>query len=90
MEVNGAEVVASAVAAKAEAVEAEVAKQLAVLPTREIAAQALANGSYSVVVDDLDAAAAISDRNAPEHLEIHVTDPMALKAKLKHYGGAMP
>jgi histidinol dehydrogenase len=74
----------------AEAVEAEVAKQLAVLPTREIAAQALANGSYSVVVDDLDAAAAISDRNAPEHLELHVTDPMALKAKLKHYGGAMP
>ena len=71
----------------ADAVEAEVRAQLAVLPTRDIASQALANGSYSCVVDSLEEAAAISDRNAPEHLEIHVRDPMAFKKTLKHYGG---
>ena len=35
--------------------------------------QALKN-SYSVVVGSIDEAAAISDRNAPEHLELHVKD----------------
>ena len=35
----------------------------------------------------LDEAAAISDRNAPEHLEIHVANAMEFKKKLQHYGG---
>lgn len=73
-------------AALADAVEAELGTQLAVLPTAPIARQALGN-SYCVVVDSLDEAAALSDANAPEHLELHVREPMALKAKLKHYGG---
>lgn len=73
-------------ASLADAVEAELGTQLAALPTHEIARLALKN-SYAVVVDTLDEAVAISDCNAPEHLEIHVADPMALKRKLKHYGG---
>jgi len=70
----------------AAAVDRELSAQLAKLSTREIATQALQN-SYTVVVGTLDDAVEISDRLAPEHLEIHVAEPMALKKKLKHYGG---
>lgn len=67
-------------------VEAELRTQLAALPTRDIASQALKNG-YAVVVATIEEAADISDRLAVEHLEIHVEDAMELKKKLKHYGG---
>lgn len=70
----------------AKAVDDEVRAQLAVLPTAAIASQALKNG-YTVVVDNVAQAAEISDRLAPEHLEIHVADAMTLKKQLKHYGG---
>jgi len=70
----------------ADEVDAQVRKQLDVLPTKAIAAEALKNG-YTVVVSSIDEAADISDRLAVEHLEIHVDRPMELKARLKHYGG---
>jgi len=70
----------------AEAVEKEVAQQLAVLPTSEIASQSLKNG-YTVVVPTIDAAAELSDRLAVEHVELHTEDHMELMHKLKHYGG---
>ncbi|KAL1525814.1 hypothetical protein AB1Y20_020653 [Prymnesium parvum] len=70
----------------ADAVDAELREQLAVLPTREIAEAALKNG-YTVVVETIDEAADIADRLAVEHLEIHVANAMELKARLKHYGG---
>ena len=70
----------------AAAVDAEIAAQLAVLPTAEIASQALKNG-YAVVVGSVDEAADISDRLAVEHVELHVKDAMALAGRLKHYGG---
>ena len=72
--------------ALADAVDKELAAQLDALSTKEIAAQAMKNGC-AVVVGSLDEAAAISDRLAPEHLELHVADSMGLKKKLKHYGG---
>ena len=56
------------------------------LPTAETASAALRNG-YAVVVASVEEAAEISDRLGPEHLEIHVEAPMALKRRLKHYGG---
>ena len=65
----------------------EISTQLAELSTSEIASQAIKNNSFTVVVDSLEAAIEISDRLAPEHLEIHVADPMAVKKQLKHYGG---
>uniref|UniRef100_A0A7S3B8R2 Histidinol dehydrogenase n=1 Tax=Haptolina ericina TaxID=156174 RepID=A0A7S3B8R2_9EUKA len=73
-------------AAFADAVDEQVRSQLAVLPTRDIATEALKNG-YCVVVGSVHEAAEISDRLAVEHLEIHVENPMELKKRLKHYGG---
>ena len=70
----------------ADAVDKELEKQLAALSTKEIAGAALKNGCC-VVVSSLDEAVEISDRLAPEHLELCVEDPMELKLKLKHYGG---
>ena len=40
-----------------------------------------------MVVDSIDEAAAISDRLAVEHVELHVDDAMTLGMRLKHYGG---
>ena len=70
----------------ADAVDGHVRSQLAVLPTAAIASVALKNG-FVVVVPTVEEAAEISDRLAPEHLEIHVADAMGLKRRLKHYGG---
>jgi histidinol dehydrogenase len=42
-----------------------------------------------VVVRDLDEAAALSDRIAPEHLELCVADPEAL-ARITHAGAVFP
>lgn len=68
------------------AVEEALAKQLADLPTADIAREACKNG-YAVVVDSTDEAVAISNRLAPEHLEIHMEDAEAISAKCQHYGG---
>ncbi len=70
----------------ADAVDQEIGSQLAKLATRETAEQALRNG-YVVVVPTIDEAAAISDRLAVEHVELHVADAMGLARRLKHYGG---
>jgi histidinol dehydrogenase len=58
----------------AEAVDAALEAQLAVLPRTGIARQALANGR-ALIVDQLDDAFAISNRYAPEHLIVQVADP---------------
>jgi len=60
-------------------------KQLDVLSTKEVAEAALKNGKI-VVVNDLDEAAEISNRRAPEHLEIQVRDTKKLITKLMNYG----
>lgn len=70
----------------AAAVDAELSKQLAVLSTKDIASVALLNG-FTVVVNSIEEAAAISDRLAVEHVELHCRDAMALGMRLKHYGG---
>ena len=70
----------------AAAVDAEILTQLKTLSTAETAEAALENG-YTVVVDDIDAAADMSDRLAVEHVEVMVKDPIALGKRLKHYGG---
>ena len=69
----------------AEAVEEELARQLADLPTADTARAALAGGC-AVVCADLDEAARASDALAPEHLALAVTDPRALAQELRHYG----
>ncbi|TAN81617.1 MAG: histidinol dehydrogenase [Gallionella sp.] len=56
------------------------------MPRRDIIKTALENRGALIHVADLDEACAISNRIAPEHLELSVEDPQALLPKLKHAG----
>jgi histidinol dehydrogenase len=69
----------------ADACAAEVARQLAALPRRDIAAQAIA-GSRALVVPDLATALEVSNRYAPEHLILQVTNPRDLLARVRNAG----
>ncbi len=65
---------------------AEVEKQLAVLPTKEIAAQSWGTNGIVYVADNADEAIKISDDYAPEHLELHVKDEVYYGDRLTNYG----
>jgi phosphoribosyl-ATP pyrophosphohydrolase/phosphoribosyl-AMP cyclohydrolase/histidinol dehydrogenase len=69
----------------ADAVDRELAAQLADLPTAETARAALANG-FTVVAGDLNAAVEIVNRLAPEHLEVQLQDADAVRGRLRTYG----
>jgi histidinol dehydrogenase len=56
------------------------------MPRRDIIQTALENRGALIHVADLDEACAISNRIAPEHLELSVADPHAWLTKLKHAG----
>lgn len=73
-------------AALADRVEAEIVRQAAALPKREIVYKSLENYGTMIVAADLDEAAAISDMIAPEHLELCVADPEALLARIHNAG----
>ncbi len=64
----------------------EVEKQLAVLPTRDIAALSWRDYGKLYVAESRDEAIAISDDYAPEHLELHVGDVDYYFDRLKNYG----
>ena len=66
-------------------VEAELERQLADLPTGEIARAALANGGI-VVVANVDEGIAACDALAPEHLELCLRDAVAVAPRLAHFG----
>ena len=68
--------------AVAEAVE----RRLETLERREIAAASWRDFGAVIVVRDLDEAARLSDRIAPEHLEICTADADALAEKIHHAG----
>ncbi len=67
-------------------VEAELARQLETLTTAETAREALKNG-FALIADDLDAAVALCDRIAPEHLEVLTADALDVAQRLRHFGG---
>lgn len=69
-----------------ENVNAEVAKQLEVLPTNAVAAPAVKCG-FAVACADVEEAVRVSDAVAPEHLEVVCADADAVAAKCNHYGG---
>ena len=54
----------------ANAVAAEIEKQLAVLPTKATAEQSIANCGVIILCDNLEQAAEAANRKAPEHLEL--------------------
>src|SRR5581483_1045071 len=67
----------------AAAVAKAVEEQLAVLPTRRVAAQSIARNSAIVLVRSLDDALEIANRFAPEHLSI---PDASLLAQVRHAG----
>ncbi|MBS9479008.1 histidinol dehydrogenase [Ancylobacter radicis] len=73
-------------AALAEAVIASVERQLATLPRRDIATASWADYGAVILLRSLDEAPALSDRIAPEHLEIMAADPEALVERIRHAG----
>ena len=56
------------------------------MPRRDIIQAALENRGALIQVVDLEEACVISNRIAPEHLELSVADPQAWLPKLKHAG----
>lgn len=70
----------------AEAVQAEINKQLETLPRREIAAQALAKNGWIIVCRDLMEACQLANICAPEHLELAVREPLALLDQIENAG----
>ncbi|WP_170327939.1 histidinol dehydrogenase [Ruegeria arenilitoris] len=69
-----------------QAVAKAVEKRLETLQRRVIAGASWRDFGAVITVRDLDEAAALSNRIAPEHLELCVADPVALSQKTVHAG----
>lgn len=65
---------------------AELEKQLAVLPTRDVAALSWRDHGIVYLAETKEEAVALSDQYAPEHLELHVADIDYYFANLTNYG----
>jgi len=72
--------------ATAKAVAATVDKQLENLARKEIARESLARFGAIMIVPDLDAAIELSNRIAPEHLELQIKDPFAYLGRIRNAG----
>ncbi|MGH7472616.1 MAG: histidinol dehydrogenase [Candidatus Methylomirabilales bacterium] len=72
--------------ALAKAVGVELKRQLADLPRRRIAEASLAHNGAVLVVPTLDAAFALVNRIAPEHVELHCQDPWSHLDRIRHAG----
>jgi len=71
----------------AEAVGAEVQRQLATLPRHDIAGASWERFGAIITVERLDQAPALINRLAPEHLQIATTDPDWLLDEVRNAGG---
>lgn len=83
---NASAVLVTPSAALASAVQAELERQLALLPRAEIARSSIENNGKIILVPTLDAGIAIANEIAPEHLELSVDDPFALLGKVQNAG----
>ena len=72
--------------AMADAVAGAVGRLIPTLERAAIAGASWRDYGTIIVTRDLDEAAALSDRIAPEHLELCVADPEALSEKTRHAG----
>lgn len=75
-------------AALAEAVVASVEQELRHLPRAAIAGESWRRHGAVILVRDLVEAAELTNRLAPEHLQLMVDDPRALLAQVRHAGAA--
>jgi histidinol dehydrogenase len=73
-------------AAFADRVAEAAQRQIARLPRQDIAARSWGDFGGIILVSTLAEAAALSDRFAPEHLELAVAEPEALLALVRHAG----
>ena len=75
-------------AAFADAIAAAVATELRTLPRAAIAGASWATHGATITVRDWDEAADLTNRLAPEHLQIMTPNARALLAKIRHAGAA--
>lgn len=73
-------------AALGDAVIAEVERQLATLPKRDIAAKSIASNGAVLLATSMDEAIAVVNRMAPEHLEVMTAQPMELVTRIENAG----
>jgi histidinol dehydrogenase len=69
-----------------QAVAQAVTARLQTLERRQIAGESWRDFGAVITVRDMDEAVQLSDRIAPEHLELCVADPMTLSQKIRHAG----
>ncbi len=69
-----------------DAVEASVHRLLPTLPRQDVIAASMFNRGALILCRDLDHAADIANRVAPEHLELSVRDAEALLPRIRHAG----
>jgi len=70
----------------AKAIAVALKNQLENLSRKEIARESLSRFGTILVVPDLDAAIELSNRIAPEHLELQIKDPFAYVARIRNAG----
>ena len=67
-------------------VQAEIEKQLSVLPREEIARTSIENNGKIIIAESFDDVLAVANEIAPEHLELCVDDPFAYLDKIQNAG----
>jgi histidinol dehydrogenase len=72
--------------ALADAVSSEAARQLSLLPRKELAAEGWDDLGAIITVPDLGTAMRLANSVAPEHLELLVDDPDALLSRVRNAG----
>jgi histidinol dehydrogenase len=70
----------------AQEVNKEILRQLEHHPRRTLTEKAIANYGATIVVADLAEAAALSNKFAPEHLQLEVAEPWELLPLIRHAG----
>ncbi len=85
-DVNASAVLITDSASLAEAVSDEVERQLALLERREIASRSIEANGKIIVTDSVADAISLSNKLAPEHLELAVADPFAYLDSVRHAG----
>ena len=67
-------------------VQAEIERQLSLLPREEIARTSIDTNGKIIIASDLEQGVEIANEIAPEHLEVCVDEPFALLDKIKNAG----
>ncbi len=70
----------------AKEVQAELPKQLQVLPRRDIAKQSIETNGKIILADTIEKAMEVANAFAPEHLELCVQEPFALLSQVQNAG----